>query len=693
MSTVADSAGGMDTGRLRSAGPASRAAAARLVTLPVSAALAFLTARMVIGQFGIAAYGVFAFVLALPALLPAKDLGMGARVTDVVARRDVVGLGEVGDTLAAALAKMAKVATGAVAALLLVQVTVGWPTVLGGATEGLPEWAVTASLALFALSLPAALCTSVFWGLRRNDLLAFQAPLLTLGTCVGVVVAVALGWPVWAALLIGMGAGCAVQWLSLGVAVSLAGLSRTSLLAKAVSPVPTSFRSWALPMFVISTAAALGYQTDRLVLSHVAGATAVAHYSVAAQLFFPLWAVVSSAGYTLWAKYAVEREAGAVSPSSFVRTAARFAVAGALGGAFLVAVGPELVGALLNVDVARTVFAAFGLLLALQAAGLPVGMLLTDRAGLRLQAVCFAIMVVANVALSIMWARELGTSGPVLASAFTYGLLVLLPSVAFSRRYFRPPAEEPNFCVGIVVPTLGTRPEWLANAVASVERQEGAQLCIVAPLEALDGLRAQFPGRRIVAETENGIVAAIEAGWRALENCEVVSWLGDDDELTPDSVATALKCLQGRRGAAMVYGDYEMVDGDGRTFVRVRPGRWAPGFLRLGQNFIAQPGCLYSRSEIARTGGLSKSLRLAFDAALHLELGRRAVYCPATLAKVRIHEARLTTKEGRESSAELRSAVWDRTRMSRFLALLEPVWRGTGRIYYRLHRSYGYAEQ
>lgn len=672
----------------RNSGPAARAAGVRLLTLPVSAGLAFVTARLVIGNYGVADYGVFAFLLALPALLPSRDLGMGAKVTDVVARRSVVGLREIETVLAAALAKMAKVAVGLVAVLAVLQVTVGWHAVLGGAVRGVPDSAITAALALFALSLPGGLSTSVLWGLRRNDLAAVQAPLLTLGTCAGAVVGVVAAWPVWTALVIAMGAGCAIQWGTLLVAVRLAGVAPRSLFAGALRPARLSFRAWALPMFVVTAAGAVGYQTDRLVLSHVTGVLAVAQYSVASQLFFPLWAVVSSAGYTLWAKYAVERETGALSRPGFLRTVGIFAAAGGLGAAFLTLAGPALISALLHVDVSWKLCGAFGLLLALQSTGLPIGMLLTDRLGLRRQAVCFALMVAANLALSIVWARELGAAGPVLASALTYGALVVVPSAVFARRYFLAPASDLR--VGIVVPTLGTRREWLTNAVASIERQgDSVELCIVAPPDAVERIREWFPERRIVGEERAGIVAAIETGWDALGTCGVLSWLGDDDELTPGSVSTALQHLAGRRGATMVYGDYEFVDADGRTQVTVRPGRWAVAFLRVGQNFIAQPGCLYSRRAIAQSGGLSTTLRLAFDAALHLRLGRRAVYCPATLAKVRVHDARLTTKEGRESASELRAAVWGR---SRFLARLEPVWRCSGRVYYRFHRSYGYAE-
>src|SRR5262249_34032530 len=157
----------------------------------------------------------------------------------------------------------------------------------------------------------------------------------------------------------------------------------------------------------------------------------------------------------------------------------------------------------------------------------------------------------------------------------------------FARRYFRRPTDaKPVPSVGIVVPTLGTRTEWLANAVASIELQgEAVELCIVAPPEAVDTLRRRFPGRRVIGEARPGIAAAIEAGWHALAACEIVSWLGDDDELTPDSVRTAVNALLRRPRAAMVYGDYEVVDDVGRRVVTVRPGRWALPFLRLGQNF------------------------------------------------------------------------------------------------------------
>jgi hypothetical protein len=148
-----------------------------------------------------------------------------------------------------------------------------------------------------------------------------------------------------------------------------------------------------------------------------------------------LLGIVSSAGYTLWGKYAVERGREGVSRAAFVRTVAVFAGVGLVEAVLLTAAGPFAIEAVLGVRVAAGLCAAFGLLLMLQAAGLPVGMLMTDERGLRDQAIVFSLMVILNVWLSILLAARVGTSGPVLASAITYLGVVLLPSGVWARRY------------------------------------------------------------------------------------------------------------------------------------------------------------------------------------------------------------------------------------------------------------------
>lgn len=412
------------------------------MTLPVSAGLALVTSKIIIVTYGLAAYGVFALVLAIPALLPSRDLGLGAKVTDVVARRSVLGAAELEATLAAALAKIAKLAGGAIVVVIALQLAVGWHVLLGSAVHGVPDSAITAAFALFLLALPGGLSGSVLWGLRRNDLIALQAPILTLSTCLGVAATALLSLPLWVAIVLAMASNCVIQWATLYLVTGHIEISRRTLLSQATRPIPQSFRAWAIPMLIITTASAVGYQTDRLVLSHTTGAIDVGQYSVAAQLFLPLWAIISSAGYTLWGKYAVERDVGGPAPHRFWRTVVIFAVVGVAEAGFLTVVGPPAIKMLLGVHVPWTLCGAFGLLLAFQATGLPVGMLMTDRRGLRQQATLFSVMVLFNVWLSIRWAHDMGATGPVLASAVAYGCLVLVPSVILTQRYFLSQSSE-----------------------------------------------------------------------------------------------------------------------------------------------------------------------------------------------------------------------------------------------------------
>jgi hypothetical protein len=95
-----------------------------------------------------------------------------------------------------------------------------------------------------------------------------------------------------------------------------------------------------------------------------------------------------------------------------------FTLAGCAGGGGLVVVGPwvahVVTGSHLSVD--RGLFLAFGALLLVQAAQLPIGMFLMTDAGLRFQAVCVACMVPVSLTLSWWAAAKWGATGPVLGS-------------------------------------------------------------------------------------------------------------------------------------------------------------------------------------------------------------------------------------------------------------------------------------
>lgn len=210
---------------------------------------------------------------------------------------------------------------------------------------------------------------------------------------------------------------------------------------------------------------------------------------------------------------------------------------------------------------------------------------------------------------------------------------------------------------GIVVPTLGTRPELLEECLLSLAGQSGtaAETVLVTTASAVDRLAGEFPGCCVIPQTGTGISAAISTGWRHLgDRVDALAWLGDDDRLTSKSLATALAALERHPDAVMVYGRSRYVTATGEPRAVLRPGRLGVPLLRMGHNLILQPGCLYRRWAVERIGGLDHDLRLAFDVDLHRRLvaSGAARYVPAVLGEIRSHPGSLTVRHTAESRKE-----------------------------------------
>ena len=110
--------------------------------------------------------------------------------------------------------------------------------------------------------------------------------------------------------------------------------------------------------------------------------------------------------------------------------------------------------------------------------------------------------------------------------------------------------------VGIVVPTLGTRGEYLATCLQSLKESNVGYVCIVFPSNIdiskfiEDGLvnqKVDDPGR--------GLAAAINAGVNSLpQSISIINWLGDDDYINSNSIEVALSFFTTNDSTVMVYG-------------------------------------------------------------------------------------------------------------------------------------------
>lgn len=175
----------------------------------------------------------------------------------------------------------------------------------------------------------------------------------------------------------------------------------------------------------------------------------------------------------------------------------------------------------------------------------------------------------------------------------------------------------------IAVPTLGTRPELLAQCLASIRAQDvPADIVVVTPADAHDARAiAASIGAHVVDDPREGLPAAINAGIATAElRHEFVNWIGDDDLLEPRSLAATTAALDTDPKAVLAYGACRYIDEDGSELWVSQAGPWARRILSWGPDLIPQPGMLVRADAWRSIGGLDTSYRFAFDLDLLLRL-------------------------------------------------------------------------
>jgi glycosyltransferase involved in cell wall biosynthesis len=226
--------------------------------------------------------------------------------------------------------------------------------------------------------------------------------------------------------------------------------------------------------------------------------------------------------------------------------------------------------------------------------------------------------------------------------------------------------------VGIVVPTIGQRPEYLPLALKSIREAGNAYILLVgnkgfdASSFLAEGLIDQY-----LDEQDPGLAAKINFGFRSLPaDIRFINWLGDDDLLTKDSLKIALERITREDSPVLVYGGCEYIDPAGKPIFTNKSGSWAVPLLRFGPQLIPQPGALYSREAFEKVGGLSQDFGWAFDFELFLSLSKigKAVYVPKVLAKFRWHPGSLSVSRRAESVKEA-----SQVRVSHLPKILRPV--------------------
>jgi GT2 family glycosyltransferase len=229
-----------------------------------------------------------------------------------------------------------------------------------------------------------------------------------------------------------------------------------------------------------------------------------------------------------------------------------------------------------------------------------------------------------------------------------------------------------NQRVGIVVPTLGARPDYLRQCLASIRAAGESHILLVAPASfSSNALKSAGLIDSVVVDPSAGLPAAINQGIKELPSkVEYVNWLGDDDLLVEGSLKESSRALDAASDVVMVFGSCDYIDDKGQTIWSNCSGQWAEQLLRFGPDLIPQPGALFRRSAFEKVGGLRSDLGWAFDFDLFIRLSKagKLRFISQTLAKFRWHPESLSVEHRKKSVAEA-----SQVRISHLPIFLRPI--------------------
>jgi O-antigen/teichoic acid export membrane protein len=419
----------------------------KVFVMALSGVLGLITSRLIIHHFGTDAYVQYGLLSTFPTLLPFADLGLAAVVINAVAgssspRTD----DQVRRTIVTAF-RILIVSGGIMVAVSLVLTVAGlWPAVLGRGLMPGGNLAAGLCLIVYGVVVPMTVGQRILVGLKKTNVQvasqAVVAPvmLLVIGT--------------FAMLAIPAGTYLAVVSY---VANSLLSVICLTIAARSISPqigqairlipklqaypgVKAVHLAW--PMLIQTIAMPLTLQTDRLLLSHRGVPIELGQYNLASQLFGLVLQTIAAAGIALWPIYAKARAQGRIE--SPLRPTLWFSF-GALGlGLALAAVSPFLVhfiaGEKIHLD--GWIIGSFVAFVTLQAAKYPVGMYMTDKAGLTFQVIPILIMIPLNLGLSWWLIGPFGAAGPIMGSAVSVAVCQVIPDFWYVMTDLRRRREE-----------------------------------------------------------------------------------------------------------------------------------------------------------------------------------------------------------------------------------------------------------
>jgi hypothetical protein len=194
------------------------------------------------------------------------------------------------------------------------------------------------------------------------------------------------------------------------------------------------------------------------------------------------------------------------------------------------------------------------------------------------------------------------------------------------------PATEPSRqraqalpLVSIVTPAFNAAPT-IETAIQSVLAQDYPHIehWIVdgASTDATLAILERYSDRvNWLSEPDAGQSHALNKGF-ALARGEIIGWLNADDVYYPGAVSRAATYLEAHPEVAMVYSDFDFIDGRGQRIRRIVARGFSPDRLSFA-NIVPQATMFFRRHLLQEVGGVSTDYDFVMDWEFVLRAARR----------------------------------------------------------------------
>ncbi len=394
-----------------------------------------LASHLIIKHYGLHAFDTYALIVSAMALIPLNNLGVGASITQAIAAYGAEDERSLRSALTAA-----RVLTISSLSVAVVSTVLGildlWPRLLGDQAGA--NAFTAAGIIVYAVSFVPGLAQNVLLGADRNHVslivISFQAPLALLAIWLLIVLDADGRWVVLAPALAVLGVNLITMVLSEWLVKFPWG--------RIVRRVPfrrrypgAKIRNLSGPMMITSLCVPIAFTGDRIVLSHVSTAEAVANYSVVLLIFSPVLGLIGAVAQPLWPVFTKARSLGERGPAMRLIFGA-FVLGTVLICAALVLISDRL-GHIIGADEINLGYilpTLMALVMVVLAVAYPLSMSMIDPAGARFAAICAVLTVPTNIGCSIWLAREYGALGPLISLLVVSLAVQVIPALIFVRR-------------------------------------------------------------------------------------------------------------------------------------------------------------------------------------------------------------------------------------------------------------------